>query len=390
MIKRSKNSGEKLPPILRAIRHDRVMSDVDRLQQAEEEVAQMQQEESTKLQQEQAAELEKEPIKKTASLIRRSEKIKLKDLGTIPNIRTNMGDIYELALSIHQRGLIAPLVVRENEEQKYEVIAGRRRLEALRMLHEGEIEVPCEVIEGVSDAETYEIMLLENVQRQQLQEIEEARSLRSLLDLNPELHAKDLAHSLGKSSSWISGRLRLLDLPQNILDLLDKGDLTFTVADMLRKAQAADLIDEDEAEEIAEEAVASKMTSRQVQARIKPIDKTEAFEENWQAPPDRIEGDELVLTAEDAQYDNVENSPAIISEGSIEQSRQGPTPRQIELYAICRLAMLVPQKERGPIAVPDDKMLPAWSASLENADVEPTRIRIAATLYRLAGSKEEL
>ena len=366
------------------------MSDVDRLQQAEEEVAQMQQEESTKLKKEQEATLEKEPIKKTAALVRRSEKIKIKDLGTIPNIRTNMGDIYELALSIHQRGLIAPLVVRYNEEQKYEVIAGRRRLEALRMLHQGEIEVPCEVIEGVSDAETYEIMLLENVQRQQLQEIEEARSLRSLLDLNPELNAGDVAHSLGKSPSWISGRLRLLDLPQNILDLLDKGDLTFTVADMLRKAQAADLIDEDEAEEIAEEAAASKMTSRQVQARIKPVDKTEAFEENWQAPPDRIEGNELVLTAEDAQYDNVENSPAIISEGSIEQSRQGPTPRQIELYVICRLAMLVPPKERGPIAVPDDKMLPAWSASLENADIEPTRIRIAATLYRLAGSEEEI
>lgn len=366
------------------------MADVDKLQQAEEEVEQRNQEEARAERERQASELAAEPIKETASRTRRAEQVRIDHLKTIPNIRHELGDIHELALSIRQRGLIAPLVVRETDEDgHYEIIAGRRRYEALTRLYDGapETEIPCEVIEEVTDAETYELMLLENVQRQQLSELEEARALRKLLDLNPDLHAGDLAHSLGKSSSWASSRLRLLDLPDEILSMIDRGDLSFTVADMLRRAQSTDKISADEVEEIAEEVAAGKMTAKQVKARIRPMtsDETEAILGNgWSPQSERIEADELVLTAEDAEFDEVETSPARREDmpPAEEKRRRGPTPRQLELYALKRLAELIPLKERGPIAIPDDSHLDQWLDEIGNDEIGDVRLKIAAALYR--------
>lgn len=368
------------------------MGDVDKLQEAEEEVAQREQEERRQDREREAAELAAEPIKETATRTRRGEKVRIDHLQTIPNIRTELGDIHELALSIRQRGLIAPLVVRETDEEgNYEIIAGRRRYEALRRLHDGapETEIPCEVIEEVTDAETYELMLLENVQRQQLSELEEGRALRQLLDLNPDLHAGDLAHSLGKSSSWASSRLRLLDLPKDILKMIDRGDLSFTVADMLRRAQSTDKISAEEVEEIAEEAASGKLTSKQVRARIRPMTSQETEEilgnnAGFQAGSERIEADELVLTAEDAEIEEVETSLALREETppAEESRRRGPTPRQLELYAIERLARLIPEKERGPIAIPQDKHLEEWTKEISNEDIGDVRLKIARALYK--------
>jgi len=368
------------------------MGDVDKLQEAEEEVAQREQEEQRADQERQDEELTAEPIKETASRTRRSERVAIDCLKTIPNIRHELGDIHELALSIRQRGLIAPLVVRETDDAGvYEIIAGRRRFEALKRLHanEQEVEVPCEIIEDVTDAETYELMLLENVQRQQLSELEEARALRQLLDLNPELHAGDVAHSLGKSPSWASSRLRLLDLPKEILKMIDRGDLSFTVADMLRRAQSTEKISADEVEEIAEEVAAGKLTSEQVRARIRPMSSQEAEDilrnnAGFSGGSQRVEADELVLTAEDAEIEEAETTPAIRQEAPIaeETKRRGPTLRQLELHVLYRLAKLVPEDERGPIAVPGDNNLEEWIKDISNQDIGEIRLKLARTLYR--------
>ena len=114
--------------------------------------------------------------------------------------------IEELARTIHTHGVIQPIVIRNVDDGKYEIIAGERRYRAMKKL--GWTEVPA-IIRELDDKETASIALIENLQREELTAIEEAYAYEKLLELH-SLTQEALAQSLGKGQSTVANKLRLL------------------------------------------------------------------------------------------------------------------------------------------------------------------------------------
>ena len=128
----------------------------------------------------------------------------------------------ELSNSIAQFGLIQPIVVRKQPSGYYQIIAGERRWRASRMA--GLTEVPVRVIEA-DDRRTAELALVENLQREDLNPIEEARGYRSLMD-DYGLTQEETARSVGRSRPAVANSLRLLHLSPAVMNLVEKGELS--------------------------------------------------------------------------------------------------------------------------------------------------------------------
>lgn len=124
--------------------------------------------------------------------------------------------IDELSRTIHTHGIIQPIVVREYESGKFEIIAGERRWRAMKKL--GWDTVPA-ILKQMNDTETASVALIENLQREELSPIEEAMAYGKLLELH-NLTQEALAQRLGKGQSTIANKLRLLKLPQEVQDAL--------------------------------------------------------------------------------------------------------------------------------------------------------------------------
>ncbi|MBT2663116.1 nucleoid occlusion protein [Bacillus sp. ISL-45] len=124
--------------------------------------------------------------------------------------------IEELARTIHIHGVIQPIVVREFDQDRFEIIAGERRWRAMKKL-EWE-EVPA-IVKNLSDSETASVALIENLQREELSPIEEAMAYGKLLEIH-NLTQEALAQRLGKGQSTVANKLRLLKLPQEVQDAL--------------------------------------------------------------------------------------------------------------------------------------------------------------------------
>lgn len=128
----------------------------------------------------------------------------------------------ELAESIAQHGVLQPILVRPVSGDCYQIVAGERRWRASRMA--GLTEVPV-IIRELTDQEVMEIALIENLQREDLSPIEEALGYKSLMDTY-EFTQDDVAKTVGKSRSAISNAIRLLSLPQTVIDLISEGVLS--------------------------------------------------------------------------------------------------------------------------------------------------------------------
>jgi ParB/RepB/Spo0J family partition protein len=249
---------------------------VDAYQEAEEVVAQLREQEEREEQERLKAELAAPPVKTTADHPRVPEMIPLDQIELGQNIRTGeLEKVENLALSIKERGLNSPLTVRHSPEgasKPYQLVAGFRRFAALQLLHAGtaSVEVRCEVIEGLEDVEIPEMQLLENGQRVQLKPMEVARALRGILNDNPDLTAASVARSLGLKPDWVRRHFRLLELPAEVQGRLETGDLSFTVADLLRRGQKQGKITGDEAKDLAEQVVAGDVTSGELHEMLAP------------------------------------------------------------------------------------------------------------------------
>jgi ParB family chromosome partitioning protein len=136
-------------------------------------------------------------------------------------LRNESGITEELLLSVAEKGLVQPIVVRPlREEDGFEVVAGNRRLQACKTL--GLRKIPCHVIE-LDDKEAYEMSLVENLQRRTLNPIEEAKAFKSYVDEYGYGSETTLARTLGKSPSYVSRRIALLKMPANVQDRLLRG-----------------------------------------------------------------------------------------------------------------------------------------------------------------------
>lgn len=130
--------------------------------------------------------------------------------------------IEELSRTIHIHGIIQPIVVREFDNDQFEIIAGERRWRAMKKL--GWEEVPA-IVKNMDDTETASVALIENLQREELSPIEEAIAYGKLLELH-NLTQEALAQRLGKGQSTVANKLRLLKLPQPVQDALLNKQIT--------------------------------------------------------------------------------------------------------------------------------------------------------------------
>lgn len=138
--------------------------------------------------------------------------------------RTNFDQdaLSELADSIAKHGLIQPIIVRPTSSGAYQIVAGERRWRACRMA--GLDEVPV-VIKELDDRSYYEIALIENLQREDLNAVEEAQGYKTLIE-NYGLTQEQVAESVGKSRSAVTNSLRLLNLSEDALKSLENGEIT--------------------------------------------------------------------------------------------------------------------------------------------------------------------
>ena len=165
----------------------------------------------------------------------------------------------ELANSIRKNGIIQPIAVRlkKSEKGKYEIVAGERRWLAAQRA--GLHEIPVTVLD-LSDAESLEVAIVENIQRDDLNPVEEARGYKRLNDEFKYDH-ESISRLMSKSRSHISNTLRLLTLPKDIISMLEEGTLT--------SGQARPLIGISNASSIAEEIVSKNYSARKVEYLIR-------------------------------------------------------------------------------------------------------------------------
>ena len=170
----------------------------------------------------------------------------------------------ELADSIARHGLLQPIAVRAAAGGAYKIIAGERRWRAARLA--GLSEVPV-VIKDVTDAEAMELALIENLQREDLDPVEEAMGYRQLMD-RCELTQEQAAQKLGKSRSAVANSLRLLNLPDDVLAFLKEGKLSTGHAKVLLGLPEAAL-----QSQAAEAVVGQNLNVRQTEALCKKLAK---------------------------------------------------------------------------------------------------------------------
>lgn len=147
----------------------------------------------------------------------------------------NKEDLEDLAASIAEKGIIQPIIVRPDPKRSglYQIVAGERRWRASQLAQLHEIPV---IIREMDDTEMLEIAIIENVQRSDLNPVEEALGFKQLMDSYGHTQEK-LAKALGKSRSHIANILRLLNLPDDVQKLLRLGDLSFGHARALVSAE---------------------------------------------------------------------------------------------------------------------------------------------------------
>jgi ParB family chromosome partitioning protein len=165
----------------------------------------------------------------------------------------------ELSQSIKKNGIIQPIAVRQNKSNsgKYEIVAGERRWLAAQRA--GLHEIPVNILD-LSDVESLEVAIVENIQRDDLSPVEEARGYKRLFDEFKYDH-ESISKLMSKSRSHISNTLRLLTLPSDVITMLEEGSLT--------SGQARPLIGLINASLIAEEIVTKNYSARKVEYLVK-------------------------------------------------------------------------------------------------------------------------
>ncbi len=177
----------------------------------------------------------------------------------------DQGALSELAQSISAHGVIQPIVVRKKTNGFYEIIAGERRWRASKMA--GISEVPV-IILDVEDIEAAEISLIENLQRENLNPVEEAKGYKALIEIY-NLTQEEAALKVGKSRPAVTNILRILELPANVLSLVEEGVLTYGHARSL--LPVAGKFDDDFVMECATYIIKNDLSVRDTEKYIKSV-----------------------------------------------------------------------------------------------------------------------
>jgi len=207
------------------------------------------------------------------SLLSPSKKTEDNDLKfiNITEIRANTNqprknfkdnELKELANSIRAQGILQPIVLRKDENNGYEIIAGERRWRAAQIA--GLHTIPS-LIKDMNNNEVEEAALIENIQRENLNAVEEARAYKSILE-KKDLNYEKFSETIGKSKSHISNMIRLLDLDEEILEFIILGKISM--------GHARALIGVPNAKEIANDIINKNLSVRQVEKNTAKFKKT--------------------------------------------------------------------------------------------------------------------
>ena len=196
--------------------------------------------------------------------------------------------LQELAYSVRTRGIVQPIVVRPAGPGQFEIVAGERRWRAAQMA--GLDEVPA-VVRECSDREAAAVALIENIQREDLNPIEEAHGYRTLADEFGLTH-QELADAVGRSRSAVSNALRLLDLNDDVRALVEQGDLDMGHARALLSLSGA--VQSEAAAEVVRRGLSARETEKLVRSKAK-----------GKSPPERTTRDPDVVKLENELGDRL-------------------------------------------------------------------------------------
>ncbi len=166
-------------------------------------------------------------------------------------------DLADLTASIKEKGILQPLIVRPAGDEKYEIVAGERRWRAAQRAQLHEVPV---LVRDLDDTEVLEIAIIENIQRADLNAMEEAAGYRQLMERFGHTQER-MAEALGKSRSHIANLLRLLNLPDDVQEYVRDGKLS--------AGHARALITSDNASVLAKSVVGKGMSVRETEALVK-------------------------------------------------------------------------------------------------------------------------
>ena len=159
------------------------------------------------------------------------EDLKISDIiSPLNQLRSGMSNLEELAESIHKIGLLQPIIVRTNSSENFEIVAGNRRYNACRKL--GKKKIACHIVE-LDDKKAFEVSIIENVQRHTLNPIDEGVAFKKYVEDFGWGGVSELSQKLSISVSYICKRMKLLELPKSVTDLISKSEIHVSVAEEL-------------------------------------------------------------------------------------------------------------------------------------------------------------
>ena len=206
-----------------------------------------------------------------------------------------------LSESIKNYGVLQPIVLKPDDKGKYMIIAGERRYRASKLARKSDIPA---VIKDIPMKDIMEIALIENLQREELNPIEEALAYRSLIK-NYEVTQEEISEAVGKSRPHITNTLRLLNLPQKIMDMIDQGQITAGHGKALLRVN-----DENLQLELANKVIAEELSVRATEALAKKICK-----DNIKEVPKKSKEKDVFIVDVEEKLRNIFGTKVNISKG---------------------------------------------------------------------------
>ena len=206
-----------------------------------------------------------------------------------------------LSGSIKNYGVLQPIVLKPDDKGKYMIIAGERRYRASKLARKSDIPA---VIKDIPMKDIMEIALIENLQREELNPIEEALAYRSLIK-NYEVTQEEISEAVGKSRPHITNTLRLLNLPQKIMDMIDQGQITAGHGKALLRVN-----DENLQLELANKVIAEELSVRATEALAKKI-----CEDNIKEVPKKSKEKDVFIVDVEEKLRNIFGTKVNISKG---------------------------------------------------------------------------
>ena len=206
-----------------------------------------------------------------------------------------------LSESIKNYGVLQPIALKPDDKGKYMIIAGERRYRASKLARKSDIPA---VIKDIPMKDIMEIALIENLQREELNPIEEALAYRSLIK-NYEVTQEEISEAVGKSRPHITNTLRLLNLPQKIMDMIDQGQITAGHGKALLRVN-----DENLQLELANKVIAEELSVRATEALAKKI-----CEDNIKEVPKKSKEKDVFIVDVEEKLRNIFGTKVNISKG---------------------------------------------------------------------------